>query len=427
MHAAGPGVHAAGRGVDTYWVKTTRPAGASTVASRKVLLAAAFLLATVNLRPAIVAVSPVLGTIRHAMGLSPTVAGLLTTLPLVCFGVVALISPRVVGRAGAGALMMACLLGLCAGTVLRSVPGVGLLFAGTFVVGVSVAVANVLMPGVVKEDFSGRVGLMTGLYTMALSAGPSLSAGLTVPLERALGGSWRLAIGFWALPVLLAALCWAPFRRHGRPADDDLVSTPRRHFWRDPTAWSVTLFMGVEALEFYAVLAWLPTILHSRGISVVASGTLLSLVAVVGIGSSLVTPMLANRMRDQRFMIVMSTLCTAVGLAGLLAEPHHLVLVWSVVLGLGQGSAIALALMMIVLRTSTTAEANALSCMAQGVGYLIAATGPALVGGTFGLTGSWDVPLAVLLVLLIAQMFYGWRAGRDKPAQPQAAVAAQLS
>lgn len=376
-----------------------------------VLFGAALLIVSFNLRPAIASVSPLLGTVRRAAHLSPVAAGILTTLPLVCFGALAFVAPRLVRRVGAGSLLLVCLVVLTGATVLRSVASDVALFGGTLAIGVGVAVANVLMPGIVKQDFGGHVGLVMGLYTMALSAGPAVATGSSVPLAHLLG-SWRLALAFWALPAALGVLVWLPFRRHDRPAPARPNSEAQvRIPWRDPVAGAVTLYMGLQSLSFYAILAWLPTILHDRGTSVVGAGLLLALVNVVGIVSALVTPVLTNRMRDERAATVASTTSLALGIAGLLLDPRHLDVLWAVLLGIGEGSAISLALLMMVVRARSTLQATALSGLAQGFGYLIAAAGPALAGALYGASGSWNAPLALLLVLLVPQFAAGWRGG----------------
>jgi len=375
-----------------------------------------------NLRPAIAAVSPLLGSIRHTTGLSAAGAGLLTTLPVLCFGLLAPAAPRLAHRIGTGMLLEWCLLFLIAGIALRSLPSLFALFAGTLVVGMSVALANVLMPGMVKRDFQGRTGVMTGMYTMMLSIGSALGAGLTVPLERATGLGWRWAIAFWAVPAALALVVWFPQRHHGQSGAETGVLFAPLHtgVWRSGVAWALTLFMGLQSLGFYVMLAWLPTYLHDNGMGVTNAGLVLSLVNLTGIATALTSPVLAARRDDQRAILVVSVLLTAGGLLGFLLLPHGPVAIWAVVLGLGQGAAIGLSLTMMVLRSVDHAQAMALSGMAQGGGYLIAAGGPALIGAIYDMTGSWTVPFLVLLFLLLPMGLAGYlAAGNRSVARPQ--------
>jgi len=383
---------------------------------RRALLAVGLLLVSMNLRPSLSALGPVLGAIRRSTGLSAAGAGLLTTLPLVCFGLLAPVAPRLVRRRGTGAVLLGCLVGLLAGIVVRSTDFVGL-FLGTLLIGTSVAVANVLMPGVVKRDFPGQVSLMTGLYTAMLSAGAALAAGTTAPLARAWGGNWRLATGAWALPVVLAIAVVVPLRGHGQAADGSPVLRGLTGaLWRSPVAWSVTVFMGVQSLEFYSTLAWLPSVFHDRGASVVDAGLLLAVSNSVGIVAALVTPSIAHRLGDVRVAVIGAALLSGLAMTGLLLEPNRLDALWAVLLGSGQGATISLALMIMVLRSDNQHEAMALSAMAQGVGYLIAAVGPTLVGALYDASHNWGVPLAMLLGLLVLQGCSGYLAARDRPA-----------
>lgn len=361
------------------------------------------------------ALSPVLGAIRRSTGLSAAGAGFLTTLPLICFGLLAPVAPRLVRRRGTGAVLLGCLVVLFAGIIVRSTGYLGL-FLGTFFIGVAVAIANVLMPGVVKRDFPSRVSLMTGLYTAMLSAGAGIAAGTTAPLARALGGNWRLATGAWAVPALVAIAVFVPLRSHARPgAEVTIAVEPTSSLWKSPVAWAVTLFMGFQSLEFYSTLAWLPTVFHDRGVPVVTAGLLLALSNCVGIFAALVTPWIAHRLGDVRLAVLGAVGLGALGLTGLLTDPHHLEALWAVMLGSGQGASISLALMVMVLRSSNQHEAMALSGMAQGVGYLIASVGPTLLGALFDLAHEWTLPLAVLLGLLAAQGCAGYLAAEERP------------
>ena len=383
--------------------------------SRRFLLAAGLLLVSLNLRPSMSALSPVLGAIRRSTGLSAAGAGLLTTLPLICFGLLAPVAPRLVRRRGTGRVLLGCLTVMLTGIVVRSTNYAGL-FIGTLLIGMGVAIANVLMPGIVKRDFPGHVGLMTGLYTAMLSAGAALAAGTTAPLARALGGDWRLAIGAWALPVVVALAVIVPLRSHARPATEmATVGESTSALWRSPVAWAVTLFMGVQSLEFYSTLAWLPTVFHDRGVSVVSAGLLLAVTNTVAIASALVTPGIAHRLGDVRPAVLGAAARAASGLAGLLLDPRHIEVLWAVLLGGGQGATISLALMVMVLRSRNQHQAMALSGMAQGVGYLIAAIGPTLVGALYDVAHNWSLPLAVLLALVGLQAFAGYLAARDRP------------
>ncbi len=251
---------------------------------RRGLLAVALLLVSLNLRPSMSALSPVLGAIRRSTGLSAAGAGLLTTLPLICFGLLAPARPPPCPPEGHGR-RPARLSGRVALRNHRPLDRIRRARSSApFSSASAVAIANVLMPGIVKRDFPAQVSLMTGLYTAMLNAGAALAAGTTAPLARLFGGNWRLATGAWALPVLVAIAVILPLRSHARPSGE-LPSrrNPTARLWKSPVAWAVTLFMGLQSLEFYSTLAWLPTVFHDRGVSVVNAGLLLGLSNAVAI------------------------------------------------------------------------------------------------------------------------------------------------
>jgi CP family cyanate transporter-like MFS transporter len=369
-------------------------------------------LVAANLRPAVVAVSPLLEEIQAVERLSGTAAGVLTALPVLCFGLLAPVAPRLAARFGIERTLFGALVVLCLGIALRIVDATAALFAGTVLVGGAIAVGNVLLPGLIKRDFAHRTGLMTGLYTMAITAGGGLAAGLTVPVARAAGLGWHGALGAWGLFALVALLVWSP-QAHGAQHRPRQESGSPGGLWRNALAWQVTAFMGLQSLCFYAAAAWLPAVFVSRGADAAAAGWLLSLANGVGIAGSLVAPVVAARLRAQTAVAVAATGVTALGLLGTLLLPGAEIVSMSV-FGIGQGAALGIALTLIVLRAPDGAHASQLSGMAQSMGYLLAASGPFMLGALHDLTDSWTVPLVVLLALLAPQALSGGLAGRER-------------
>jgi CP family cyanate transporter-like MFS transporter len=259
--------------------------------------------------------------------------------------------------------------------VVRALPGVAALFGGTVLIGAAIATGNVLMPALVKRDFAHRTGLMTAAYSASISVGGAMGAALTAPLADGLGLGWRAALGAWALWAVAAAVCWLPqLRRVARPPASAPPVTALR---RSPIAWQVTAYMSLT-----------------------------------GIAGGMAAPVLAARSQRQRWLAVLITVTTAIGLAGVLVPGVELVA--CVVLGIGQGAALGLALTLMTVRAPDSAHAAQLSGMAQCLGYMLAATGPFAVGALHDLTDGWTVPLVVLLVLLVPQAVVGMLAGRDR-------------
>lgn len=381
--------------------------------TRALLLVAAIVLVSLNLRPAVVAVSPLLDEIRERTGMSSAVASLLTTLPVLCFGLLAPLAPRLARRFGGTAVVGGAMVVLAAGILLRLVPGTPLLFAGTILVGGGIAVTNVLMPSIIKRDFGRRSGPVMGAYAAALSAGAAIAAGAAIPLQRVSGTDWRGALALWAVLALAAVVVWATAvqREPRRRAAERPVHRPLG-LWRDRIAWQVTLFMGFQSLQFYMAVAWLPTILISHGMASGTAGWMFCLFGTAGAVASLVAPVIATRAARQTWLATVVVALFACGWVGMLIEPIGGVLVWMTLLGLAQGSGIGLALTLIVLRAPDAEHAAELSGMAQTFGYLVAAAGPLAIGLLHDVTGGWEAPLVAMLVLLVPLLLLGLLSGR---------------
>jgi CP family cyanate transporter-like MFS transporter len=376
---------------------------------------ASVVLVALNLRPAVVGVGPLLADIRADEALTATAAGVLTALPVLCFGALAPVAPRLARRIGIERALLSALAVLALGCVVRALPGAVALFGGTVLIGAAIATGNVLMPALVKRDFAHRTGLMTAAYSASISVGGAMGAALTAPLADGLGLGWRAALGAWALWAVAAALCWLPqLRRVARPPASAPPVTALR---RSPIAWQVTAYMGLQSLGFYATTSWLPAVFTDRGYPPATAGVLVATMSLTGIAGGMVAPVLAARSQRQRWLAVLITVTTAVGLAGTLLPGAELVA--CVVLGVGQGAALGLALTLMTVRAPDSAHAAQLSGMAQCLGYILAATGPFAVGALHDLTDGWTVPLLVLLVLMVPQAVVGALAGRDKSVAAQ--------
>jgi MFS transporter, CP family, cyanate transporter len=381
------------------------------------LLVAGLVLVALNLRFALTSIGPLIDELRTDLGLSGSTIGLLTTAPLLALGLVSPLAPRLAERFGAEHVVLGCLLAIGAGVALRWLPPVVFLFAGTLLSGCAIAIGNVLMPGIVKRRFADRAATMTGVYSIGLSGGAALAAGLTVPIEDLVGGDWRLALALWALPAALAAVVWLPQLRRralerqearerreaaARAGVEPQGARPRVTLWRDRRAWAVTFFMAAQSTIFYTCSAWLPEIVRDRaGLSAAAAGALLSLVMFLGIPIGFVTAAVAGRLRDQRPLALIATTTPAIGWLGLLLAPGAPPLLWAIFLGIGAGTGFPLVLTLFVLRARDVRHTAALSGMAQSVGYTLAAVGPLAIGALHDVSGGWSLPLALLAMLAV--------------------------
>jgi CP family cyanate transporter-like MFS transporter len=377
------------------------------------LLVLAIVLVSLNLRSMLTVIGPLIRDIKAGDGLSSTAAGLLAAAPLLAFGLISPLGPGLAARFGIERTLAASMVVLSASLALRPLPSVVLLFAGTLAAGAAIAVANVLLPPLVKRRFGEQATFITGIYSVAFGVGAALAAGLAVPSERWLGGSWRAALAVWAVPALLAAVIWLPLLRDV-PERGASVARVRVNLWRDRVAWSVTSYLALLALEFYSMVAWLPEIYRHEGMSKGAAGALLSLALIAGIPCGFLVGALAGRMRDQRPIVWAGSLLALGGWTGVLVAPNAAPSLWAIMLGLAFGIGFTLVLALFVLRADDAPHAVALSGMAQSVGYALAAIGPIAVGALHDVTGGWTTPLVVLVGVAAVDLAIGLGAGRDR-------------
>jgi MFS transporter, CP family, cyanate transporter len=376
------------------------------------LLTVAVVLTALNLRPAITSVGPLLDEVRGSLGASETWAGLLTTIPVLCFAVAGPAAPALARRAGMGTAIGAALAVLACGLVLRALDGSLVVLGGTLIAAVGIAFIAVLMPVVVKGSYPSRIGLMTGIYTAALQFGSVLGFALAPSLDVAFG-AWRPALAVWAVLAVLALLVWLVAARTGNVTLAAAPEDADRSLLRSPLAWIVTVFFGLQALIAFVVIGWLPQVLMDVGVSRGNAGLLMALLSLIALPISLLVPPLAGQRNSQEGWIVGLGVCGLAGLSGLLLAPGAVPLLWVVLLGLGM-SVFSLALTTIALRARTSGDTAKLSGMAQGFGYLIAGAGPFLFGLLRDVTGGWTVPFLMLIGVLLVQIVAGALAGRPR-------------
>ncbi|MEU8552046.1 MFS transporter [Streptomyces roseoverticillatus] len=388
------------------------------------LLVAGLVIAALNLRPAVTSLGSLLKEVRADLGMSGAVAGLLTSVPAFCFAVFGLAAPRLARRFGPAAVVCAGMAAIAAGLALRpyagGVPG----FLALSVLALAgIAVSNVLMPLAVRRWFPDRVGPMTGLYSMAIAAGAAGAAAATVPLADAMGRSWRLGLGSWALLAAAAGLLWLVAARRGRADGTEAPAAaaqdaPRTSITRSPTAWALGIFFGIQATGAYIVMGWMPAIFRDAGVPASTAGVLSAVTMLTGVPLAFVLPRLAARLPHQGVLVVALACFGLSGYAGLWLAPAAGAWLWAVLLGVSN-SAFTLALTLIGMRARTGGGVVRLSAFAQSTGYLISIPGPLLVGWLNERTGGWDVPLALMAALMVPQVVAGVLAGRARTVEDE--------
>lgn len=388
----------------------------------RVLAVVGLVAVAINQRPAVASIGPVLGAIRRDLDLSGAAAAVLTAAPVVCFGVLAPMGGWLSRRLGMHRSIGLLSAVLVVGLIVRLGPNSVTLFAGTIIAAAGIAAMNVLLPALIGVRWPRRTGAMMGLYTTGVTGFAAVAAGLTVPADHAFGGGWRAGLAPWAVLAAAGLLGWLPQLRRPDPVAPvgQRVGLPvpagtvRRELLRDRMAWVVTGYFAIQSAGFYAVLTWLPTLFTDHGMSAAHAGALLSLSAFVQAPVALVTPALAARVSRQGGLVVGSAGFVVLGFVLLLVAPVAAAYPAVILLGIGQGSSFPLALTILVLRAPSPESTTQLSSMAQTIGYLLAATGPLIVGLLHSETDGWTAPLLFLLATLVPQLACGVLAGRPR-------------
>jgi CP family cyanate transporter-like MFS transporter len=373
------------------------------------------------MRTAVTSVGAVLDDLQSGLHATSGVAGLITTLPVMCFALIGSLAPRLSHRWGAHQLIVAALVLMTIGLLLRAVVDSIWLFLLFSVLALSGgAISNVLLPSLVKRHFPDRIGRMTAVYTTALAVGTTATAGLTVPIGE-LGGGWRAGLGSWALLSAVAVLPWLPTIRHDRPDPDTPRGLSANRLVRSRTAWILTIFFAFQSFQAYVAFGWFFKFMHAHGVSSGSAGWMVAVLSALGIPVSMIAPSVAPRYH--RWVIGVLGASYLMAYLGLAAAPVGGAWVWMVFTGIGSGM-FPLALTLIGLRARSAETTAALAAFVQTIGYVVAGTGPLLFGVLYGLTNSWALPLGLLFVALALAVGSGWLACRPRFVDDELAASA---
>ena len=375
------------------------------------ILALAFVL-----RGPLTGVGPLLQNIQTQLLISSTLAGMLTTVPLLTFGLFSIFIPRLAARLGSEQMVFFALWILTLGLVLRCGSGLFLLLTGTALLSCAIAVGNVLIPSMVKQYFPFKMGLVTALYALVMNMGGAAGSALSAPLAHSNLWGWRGALVIWVLPALVAmVIWWLPFKAaNAVPKAAVRARQVKIHLWRNPLAWQVTLFMGFQSFLFYSTVSWLPQIVAKAGVSATEAGGWLGLMQLVMIPTNLLIPIYAARLKQQHWIGSMCGVALILSVLLLMSPWRSCYFPAVLLLGLGISGAFCLSMMFFSLRSSSVTEGVLLSGMAQTCGYLFAAVGPVLMGALHDMMHSWFPALCLMFIAAVVITVSGWNAGKDR-------------
>jgi CP family cyanate transporter-like MFS transporter len=372
------------------------------------------LLISFNLRPSITAVGPLIPLIRDDLGLSNGWAGFLTTLPLLTFATFSLFSAAIGKRLGNSKAILYALVLLSIGTVVRVTGGSFLLFLGTGLTGIGIVICNVLLIPFVKNRLPGKIGLVTASYTTGMTMFAAIASGISAPMAIDWSLGWRGSLLTWLGLLIIGILVWFPQVGNHRVNPNKVDNHVKINVWKSRLAWNISLFMGVQSLLFFTLIAWLPDMLISRGLSPVEAGVVVSVMQIIGLSGSFFAPIIAVKFRDQVGIIWVLGLMYLVGFSCLFSLTLWINYIGLAIVGLGLGSSVSMAYTLIGLRTDHEKTTASLSGMVQSTGYYLAALGPLLFGISFDIFQNWDFLIYMALTCSVLFIYFGAKAGESR-------------
>lgn len=400
------------------WYKMTEPYRIHRIKENwGVILAIVFIAST--LRAPLTSVGPVVDEIKHVMEINNSVAGILTTIPLIIFAIVSPLVSRVTSRITMSRTILYSTILLIIGLYLRVAGDFSLFIIGTLVLGIAIAFGNVVLPSYVKWYFPMQIGIATGIYSGTMNFTAGLGGGLSFPLSQTPLG-FRLSLSFWIILGIIAIILWIPKARKGAKLEKQTIDeTQVKHhkkvnIVKSKLAWMVALTMGFQSMVFYTVVAWVPSILVDRGVDPSTAGYLLMLNQFSQVPMTFSFPIIASKLKDQRILVVIITILFLTGFGLFFTQSLVLLVIGMVIAGLAMGACFSLCMTFFSIRARTSDGSISLSGFGQSVGYLIAAIGPFLIGYLHDYTGNWISGIIALLLMSLLFFIFGYPAAKNR-------------
>lgn len=383
-----------------------------------ILFVVAIIFFASTLRTPLTGVGPIISFIRDSLGISNVLAGFLTTIPLLAFAFVSPFVPRISRKFGMEWTLFYSIILLTIGIILRSVGNTSLLIIGTVLIGVAISFGNVLFPSFFKMKFPFHIGLLTGIYTVSMNISAAVALGISNPIAANSNVGWQGALAGPIVLTLITLITWIPLLR-GEKVDLNKISKSdttksETKLWKSPLAWAIAVSMGLQSLIFYCSAAWLPEILISQGFSADKAGWMTSVMQMSQIPMTFLIPIIAEKLRSQRPIVILFTSFYILGFFGVFFELTNFTVLWMILIGLGGGASFGTVVMLFTLRTKTAYEAAQISGFAQSIGYLLAAIGPVLFGYLHDMANSWHVPNGLFIIVSIVLCISAYISAKDR-------------
>lgn len=381
------------------------------------MLFIAILLVGATLRSPIASVGPLVPHIKNDLDMSNTAIGFMNTLPLIAFGLFSPLVPKIAAKLGIEVTLLVSMFILSFGVIFRVLGNSTTLIIGTLIIGIAISAGNVLSPSLIKSSFIKNTGFVVGIYSITMNLISALSSGLTSSIANSGAFDWQFAMQLWVVFPVLAIIAF--FLRFPQLKIKENLTFGNVHneitttVWKSKFAWAITLYMGLQSLIPYSLFAWLPQILETKGFNANQAGWYMSIFQLAMLPINFVIPIITSKMQKQSFLTLTAGLLLVVGLLGMLLLNNNWIIVFLILIGLGTGATYSLAMMFFVLKTVSVKKSSDLSGMAQSIGYLLAASGPLLLGIISQQTGNWNFSIILLIVVGILVSIFGFISGKD--------------
>ena len=374
------------------------------------------MLVAANLRLPITIIPPLLSTIEKNLGIPKSLAGLITSIPLITFAILSPVIVKVAKKFGNELTVFIFFILLIIGSYLRIIPTVWALMIGTFLAGVGIDSGNVLVPAMIKDHLPDQIPLGTSLYTMSMLLIGAIGTALSGIFITKISLQPTLAI--LSIVAIIALVFWIPNLRYNqRDTDTTTKQVNYRSVWNQSLGWLITAFFGFQSLVYYSFITWLPSVLESHGISSILASNLLTVLQLSGLPCSFIVPFLSVRKHGMRALLTMLFIGYALAPLGYLFTTSNLVFlaIITVVTGFGSGLAFNMAVVFFTEKTTNPYQTAEVSGMAQSAGYLLAAVGPVLFGFLENITASWSLIILILVIMSVLLTLSGVLIARHEP------------